>query len=222
MCGRVDLHTPAQEIAAHFDAAWTQSATQFVPGWNLAPTRHLLIVTEAGGQRRLETAIWGLLPHWAKEPRMARPINARAETVADAPMFRDAFRHSRCLVPIDGFYEWHRVGGVKQPWYFHLRGGEPFALAGLLARWQPGSERQLDTCAVVTTDANALMEPVHDRMPVIVAQSDWNAWLAGGREAARALMRPYIGEDLVADRVSRRVNNANNDGPELILPERDE
>ena len=218
MCGRVDLHTPAQEIALHFEAVWGESAAQFVPGWNIAPSRPLLLVTQDGGERRLQSAVWGLLPHWAKDTTMARPINARGESVAEKPMFRDAFRKTRCLIPIDGFYEWHREGAAKQPWYFHMRELEPFALAGLLSHWRGGTDQQLDSCAVITTSANSVMAPVHERMPVIVARADWGAWLSGETAPARDLLRPFACEGLVAERVSRRVNRASNDGPDLIEP----
>lgn len=203
-----------------FEAVWSQTAARFVPGWNIAPTRPLLAVTQAGGERLLQSATWGLLPHWAKDPAMVRPINARAESVADKPMFRDAFRKTRCLIPIDGFYEWQREGAARQPWYFHMRDGEPFALAGLLSHWLPATGQPLDSCAVITTSANAVMAPVHDRMPVIVAPADWGAWLSGDPALARDLLRPFVGDDMVADRVSKRVNRASNDGPDLIEPER--
>lgn len=219
MCGRVDLHTPAQEIALRFEALWSESATQFRPGWNIAPTRPLLVLAQDDGVLRLQSALWGLLPHWAKDPSMRRPINARAESVAQTPMFRDAFRKTRCLIPIDGFYEWHRQAAAKQPWYFHMQEREPFALAGLLARWRGGTDQALSTCAVITTTANAVMAPVHDRMPVIIARADWSAWLAGEPAAAEVLLRPFAGEGLVADRVSTLVNRAANDGPDLIEPE---
>lgn len=202
-----------------FEAVWSQSASQFVPGWNIAPTRPLLVVTQAGGERLLQSATWGLLPHWAKDPAMVRPINARAETVAAKPMFRDAFRKARCLLPIDGFYEWQRDGAVRQPWYFHMRDRGPFALAGLLSQWCPATGQPLDSCAVITTSANAVMAPVHDRMPVIVARADWGTWLSGETILAGDLLRPLGGDGLVVDRVSKRVNKASNDGPDLIEPE---
>ena len=225
MCGRIDLHSPAQEIALRFEALFGMDATAVTPGWNIAPARKILAVIDSSGQRQLVGFSWGFVPRWAKDLEGPKPINARSDTVFDKPMFRDAIRRRRCLIPADGFYEWRRVGSRKQPYYFRMADGKPFALGGI---WETWTERRgeeegytVHTCAILTTAANGMMAPIHDRMPVIIAPEDYSAWLSsdahGSRELSR-LMAPFDPERMAAHSVGMRVNRAANDGPDLIVP----
>ena len=205
MCGRFALHAHPDVVALEFGLA---SIPQFAPRYNIAPTLPVLIVRKEGPA----TVRWGLVPHWAKDASMgARMNNARAETVAEKPAFRDAYRGRRCLIPASGFYEWKSEFGLRQPYYVHPAQGELFAFAGLWEQW-----RDLQTCAVITTDANTKMAAVHDRMPVIVARADYAAWLSG----QEGLLRPCPDAAIELRRVSRAVNNARNDTADLIEPEK--
>lgn len=210
MCGRYALHASPEVIALQFGLA---TVPAFAPRYNIAPTAQVLVVREGGAAM----VRWGLVPRWAKDPSMgARMNNARAETVAGKPSFREAWRKRRCLIPASGFYEWKLEHGLKQPYYIHPAAGELFAFAGLWERWE-GAGGPLETCAVITTEANAVMAPIHDRMPVLVAPEDYRGWLDGGERAA-ALLAPCPPGAIAARRVSRAVNRAANDGPDLLLP----
>jgi len=176
----------------------------YAPRYNIAPTSQVLII------RQNEAAMvrWGLVPRWAKDPAIGVKMkNARAESVADKPSFREAYRKRRCLVPANGFYEWKPEGGRKQPYYIHPSGGALFAFAGLWEQWN-----DLQTCTVITTDANEKMAQVADRMPVIVSPAEYSTWLDGGEMPLRAC--PDSAIDI--RRVSRAVNNARNDMPALL------
>ncbi|HEX2650918.1 MAG TPA: SOS response-associated peptidase [Burkholderiales bacterium] len=209
MCGRFALHAHPDVVKLQFGLA---ALPPFDAHYNIAPTMPVLIVRRAGDAAVATNVRWGLVPHWAKDPSMgARMNNARAETVAEKPAFRDAYRSRRCLIPASGFYEWKSEFGLRQPYYVHPAEGELFAFAGLWEQW-----RDLQTCAVITTEANAKMAAVHDRMPVIVARADYAAWL-GGQEG---LLRPCPEASIAIRRVSRAVNNARNDEPALIEGER--
>lgn len=211
MCGRYALHASPEVVALQFGLA---SVPAFAPRYNIAPAAQVLVVRADGAA----TVKWGLVPRWAKDVKGNPPIgagmnNARAETVAEKPSFRDAFRKRRCLIPASGFYEWKLEGRLKQPYYIHPAAGELFAFAGLWERWE-GPGGPLETCAVITTEPNAVMAPIHERMPVIVAPADYGRWLAG----AGGLPGPCPPESIAAHPVSRAVNRAANDGPELLLP----
>jgi putative SOS response-associated peptidase YedK len=191
------------------------------PRYNIAPTQPVVAVRpgeRAGREARMLR--WGLVPFWAKDLAMgSRMINARGETVAEKPAFRQAFRRRRCLIPADGFYEWQKVPGGKQPWYISARGEGPLAFAGLWERWDKrGTETPVESCTIVTTAANATLAPLHDRMPVILDPAAWDAWLGADTPSAelRDLLRPAPDGLLAARTVSRRVNSPANDGPELI------
>lgn len=209
MCGRFALHAHPDVVRLQFGLA---AMPDFEPRYNIAPTMQVLIVRGDGAA----TVRWGLVPHWAKDakgnPAMGAGMhNARAETVAEKPAFRDAYRSRRCLIPASGFYEWKSEFGLRQPYYVHPSGGELFAFAGLWEQW-----RELQTCTVVTTDANARMSALHDRMPVIIERAAHAAWLDG----EEGLLRPCPDAAIAIRRVSRAVNNARNDSPGLIEPER--
>src|SRR5262249_41316010 len=173
------------------------------------PTQTVPVVRAAEGGRQLALARWGLIPHWATDPAIGnRLINARSETVAEKPSFRDAFRQRRCLIPATVFCEWWAPAGGKQPFHFRLREGRPFAFAGLWERWQ-GGDGAVESCAILTTEANAVVRPVHERMPVILPPEDFAAWLdtSWPPEELQALLRPYLAEEMEARAVSRRVND---------------
>src|SRR5262245_21616149 len=205
MCGRFALHAHPDVVKLQFGLA---ALPQFEPRYNIAPTMQVLIVRQGGAA----AVRWGLVPHWAKDASMgARMNNARAETVAEKPAFRDAFRSRRCLIPASGFYEWKSEFGLRQPYYVHPSEGELFAFAGLWEQW-----RDLQTCTVITVDANAKMAEVHDRMPAIVARADYDAWLSG----TEGLLKPCPEEAIAIRRVSRAVNNARNDTASLLNEEK--
>ena len=218
MCGRFVQSSPVERYARMFGAAAT---VESAPRYNAAPTQPILAVRVApSGMRELVPLRWGLIPAWSAGPdNRYSMINARAETVHQKPAYRDAFRRRRCLIPADGFYEWRQECSGREPYYIRLRDGEPFAFAGLWESWQqPGGER-IDSCTIIVTEANELVRPIHDRMPVILPPESHTAWLdPDQRDPARLLplLRPYPAQAMAAWRVSRRVNNPRHDGPDLI------
>ncbi|HEX6710095.1 MAG TPA: SOS response-associated peptidase [Rubrobacter sp.] len=216
MCGRYTLSTPAGRLAEEFQL---DAKVDFPPSYNVAPTQEVAAVLEEGGKRRLEMLRWGLVPSWADDPEIgARMINARSETAPQKPSFRSAFRSKRCLIPADGFYEWKREPGGKQPYYFHMHDGRPFAFAGLWERWEKGGT--LLSCAILTTRANSVLEGIHDRMPVILPPGSYDAWLDpdADKEQLIDLMSPYPGDDLETYPVSRFVNSPRNNDERCIEP----
>ena len=217
MCGRFAFYSPAEATAALFGAA---GSFDLGPRYNIAPTQDIAAVRDAGDEGRELVALrWGLVPFWAKDPAIGnRMINARAETVAEKPAFRAAYRRRRCLVLADGFYEWHREGSVKIPYFISLASEEPFAFAGLWEQWRSKeTDESLQTATLVTTQANDFLAPLHHRMPVILDRDRADRWLAGDDElvATAAADCPR----LRAWPVDRRVNNARNEGDELIEPD---
>lgn len=238
MCGRFTLRASASEVAEAFGLL---EVAPFAPLFNVAPTQAVAVVRhvpEAGdSQRDLVWMHWGLVPSWAKDRSMgARMINARAETAATKPAYRAAFRRRRGLVVADGFYEWQQPertaglgvgklagrgkGDKKQPFFFHMQDDRPFAFAGLWESWESPDGSNLDSCTILTTDANDLMRPIHDRMPVILAPDDYGRWLDQAIEPSEVelLLRPYLGSDLVAYPIGTYVNNPTHDAPQCIAP----
>ncbi len=214
MCGRFAFYSPSEATAALFGV---DGALAVEARYNIAPTQFVASIRDNSEQQReLVMLRWGLVPSWAKDAAIGnRMINARAETVAEKPSYRAAFKHRRCIVLADGFYEWHREGDVKTPYYISLASGEPFALAGLWESWQDKQTGEsLQTTTLLTIAANEFMQPLHHRMPVILQTATANEWLAGPIE--------YLDEAaerapaLQAWPVDRRVNNARNQGEELI------
>ena len=204
MCGRYALHSNPDVVALLFGLS---DVPAYQPRYNIAPTAQVLVVREGGAAM----VKWGLVPRWAKDPSMgARMNNARAETVAEKPSFREAYRKRRCLIPANGFYEWRLEGGGKQPYYIHPSGGALFAFAGLWEQWN-----DLQTCAVITTESNDKMAAVHERMPVIVSPAEYATWLAGGAIP----LRPCPSSAIDVHRVGRAVNNARNEAPSLVEPD---
>lgn len=218
MCGRYALYGPSSRYSRRFGVP--EDECHFGDRYNVAPSLKLPVVrTAEDGSRHVIEAVWGLLPRWVQDPKaINHPINAKAETAATKPMFRHAYRHARVLVPAAGFYEWQVRESGKQPYFIRLADDEPMGFAGLLERWE-GSDGLSLSFAILTTDANELMAPIHNRMPVIVRPSDYEAWLDPALTDPAMmdqLARPYPAELMEAWPVSRAVNNARSEGPELI------
>ncbi len=223
MCGRYELHANPAAIALAFGLAHAPSVR---PRYNVAPMQEVPIVrVSAGGARELVAVRWGLVPRWAKDPAIgSKMINARGETVATKPSFRTAFRRHRCLVPANGFYEWMPAAdGRKQPVLIAMKDGDVFAFAGLYERWLTGDGEPLDSCTILTTDANDLLRAVHDRMPVIVPPDQYARWLDPAQDGPQALVAPYPSEAMTWWPVSSRVNSVRHDDASMIerLPDSD-
>jgi putative SOS response-associated peptidase YedK len=220
MCGRISLSTPPDELAEEFEL--TQLPLDFRPRYNIAPSQKILaIVAEPGAGRRASFFRWGLVPFWAKDPSIGnRMINARAETVAEKPAYRNAFARRRCLVPVDGFYEWRKQGSGKVPMHIRLASDRPFALAGMWEEWKPKGGVPLRSCTILTTSCNPFMAPIHDRMPVILPRDARARWLDPASSPAdlRDLLVPYSETDLHAYEVSTLVNSPANDVAECLEP----
>ena len=219
MCGRYNLTLPPEEIAAHFGLANVPEAT---PRYNIAPTQDVLaIVPVENGERAAVFFRWGLIPSWSKEIKIGdRLINARAETVAEKPAFRSAFRKRRCLIPATGFYEWQKRDGFKQPYHVHRVDDQPFCFAGLWEHWE-NTGQSIQSCTILTTAANDLMAPIHDRMPVILPADAFAAWLdhrISDPVRLKPLLQACSKEHLVAERISTRVNSPAHDDPACIKP----
>lgn len=217
MCGRYELHSHPDVIALQFGLA---VVPPMQPHYNIAPQQMVPVVRlNRAGERELAIMRWGLVPYWSKDPKMgARMINARAETVVEKPAYRDAFRRHRCLVPADAFFEWLPAGPRKQPMRLHRSDGALLGIAGLYDRWRAPDGSELVTCTLLTTRATGVAARIHERMPVIVASSDYQRWLEGAPEAAAELLQSPVEPDLDAHPVSLRVNDVRNDDPGLIEP----
>ena len=225
MCGRYRLSTHPHALYEQFALEMENPDEREVPPrYNIAPTQPVLAVrARPDGRRELVLLHWGLIPGWAKDPAIGnRMINARAETVAEKPSFRNALRRRRCLIPADGFYEWKTTGrGPKQPFDIARSDGKPFAFAGLWEHWQGPNGEEIESCAIVTTEANALMRQIHARMPVVLAPEDYAAWLAseGGKaDNVLGLLAPRDWPGMRAQPVSTYVNNARHEGAQCIAP----
>lgn len=226
MCGRFTLRTPPAVLIQQFGLTLVPDELSHLgPRYNIAPTQSVLAVRPLPDSGREGVFLhWGLIPSWADSPSIGnRMINARGDTVHQKPAFRHSFRRQRCLVPADGYYEWQKQAeGKKQPYLFHLPGEEPFAFAGLWEHWQsrdPGGP-VIESCALITTEPNALASTVHDRMPVILQPRDYDAWLDPQTDPARLrqLLLPFTDEVLTAEPVSTYVNKPTNDDPRCVEP----
>ena len=221
MCGRYVMATPTDALVERFQIDEVR-VDDLPASWNVAPTDPVASIVEREGQRRLGTLRWGLVPHWAKNPKdAAKRINARAETVHDNASFRDAFMRHRCLIPADGFYEWQkRPDGKKQPFFIKPADGAPIVFAGLWAAWRdPATEEWLRTCTIITTDANERVRPLHNRMPVVLDPDDYATWLDPETDdviALKALLVPAPDDALEIVAVNPAVNSVRNNGPELL------
>lgn len=219
MCGRFTLNTSAKIIAEFFKLS---EVPDIKPRYNIAPTQSIATVTvfPEKNQRQFQFMRWGLIPSWAKDMKIgSHTINARSETVAEKPAFRSAIKHRRCLIIADGFYEWQPQGKKKQPYYFTMANGEPFAFAGLWENWESPEAENIVSCSIITTAANSTVQPVHDRMPVILPQGNWEQWLDPSVDKAQEvlpLLQPYDQAAMKANAVSTIVNSPTRDSPECI------
>jgi len=224
MCGRFTNQYSWEELHKLYSLS-DQSfpPSNFPPHYNAAPTQELPVIRLKDGKREAALLKWGLVPSAAKDAKeAAKLINARGETVAEKPSFRSAFRHRRCLVPADGFYEWKKLGPKeKQPWFITLKNKEPFAFAGLYEGWIPREGPKLETFAIITTSPNALLAPIHDRMPVILTRETWRQWLGEellSPDKLKTLLKPLDAAKMEGWPVDKRVGNVANDDAKLIEP----
>ena len=221
MCGRFSNNAKATQIEKEFKIGKVNPKL-FTPRYNIAPTQTIAAVLESDSERIIEGLRWGLIPSWAKDETIgSKLINARAETLAEKPSFRDAFKNKRCIIPASGFFEWQKQAkGAKQPFYFHLTGKEVFGFAGLYEHWlDRETGEQIETCTIITTAANEVLEPVHDRMPVILKSGDYDRWLDAKEKDTgnlQKLLAPYPSAEMESYRVSKAVNIPGKDSPELI------
>ena len=223
MCGRYVLHGPKSRIIVGFSV---RELPPFTPRYNIAPTTDVItILIGRSGERIARTMRWGLVPGWAKDPAIGAKLNnARADTIGQKPAFRNAFRRFRCILPANGFYEWRAASqpkARKQPFYIHPPDTDGlFAMAGLMERWN-GPDGPLYTCCVITTDANPVMAPIHDRMPVLLQPSQFDAWLDphnDDAEGLKAMLLPATPDAIAVHAVDPAVNQARNEGEHLIEP----
>lgn len=219
MCGRFTLRTPPKDLVEVFQLLHTLEMT---PRYNIAPTQPVAVVRQGASCREMSFLRWGLVPSWAKDIKIgASLINARADTIATKPSFRTAFKRRRCLIPADGFYEWKKgEGKTKQPFYIRLKKDYPFAFAGLWEHWEGPDNSTIDSCTIMTTDANETLRPLHDRMPVILHEEDYDRWLDPKTDPTQLgeLLKPYPPEEMTAFPISTFVNNARNESAQCIEP----
>ncbi len=219
MCGRYAFFSPAEAVKRVFAL---EDVPALEPRYNIAPTQDVATVRTGGeGARAFAMLHWGLVPKWAKERAIGnRMINARSETLAEKPSFREAFKKRRCLVLADGWYEWQVAAGGKQPWFIRSKDARPFAFAGLWERWkEPATGSLLESCTIVTTDAAESIRKIHERMPVVLEETDWDRWMDtafSDTGVLSGLLKPCDPKTLEAWPVSREVNAPKNQGPELI------
>lgn len=218
MCGRYSITTSTEAMRRLFQF---EEQPNLQPRYNVAPTQSAPVIRERDGARHIGMLRWGLLPKWSKDASgAAKMINARSETIAEKPAYREAFRARRCLVPADGFYEWRVQGKTKQPYRICLADGGAFAFAGLWESWADPNEDGaiVETYTVATVVAAASIEHIHHRMPVMLEVENYQTWLTGDSEAAAALLKPFHDEKLRSFEVSPRVGNVRNDDPDLLEP----
>jgi len=217
MCGRFALKNP-KALKAAFDL---KDMPDLPPRYNIAPSQDIAIIRADANGRHLSLAHWGLIPSWAKESdKSYSTINARAETVDTKPTFRAPFKRHRCIIPTDGFYEWHEEGGIKIPHHIGMKDGSPFALAGLWDVWK-GPQGEVTSCTIIVTEANQFMKSLHDRMPVILAPSDYERWLDQSYQDTanlKSLLCPASEDGLTEWKVGRQLNNPLHEGPDCSVP----
>jgi putative SOS response-associated peptidase YedK len=220
MCGRFTLRTNARDLVEIFQQL---HEVELSPRYNVAPTQSVAVIRQVERHRELSMMRWGLVPIWSKDPKAGPPlINARADTVATKPSFRTAFKKRRCLIPVDGFYEWQKTGAkTKQPFYIRMAKDHPFAFAGLWEHWRGADSSAIDSCTIITTDANDTLRPIHDRMPVILPEDEYDKWLDPKCEDPSKLcelLKPYRSEEMTAFPISTFVNSPRNDSAKCIDP----
>lgn len=220
MCGRFTLQLPPEFLAEIFGLT---EVPAYPARYNIAPTQKIpTIRTDADYRNRFDLLSWGLIPSWAKDKSQAsHMINARSETIAEKPAFKQAFKHRRCLIPSSGFYEWFAVGKEKHPLFIHLKNDLPMVFAGIWEHWKSPEGENIETCSILTTASNKLIEPIHDRMPVILHPQEFDLWLDRDlteHEKLKQLFQPYPADLMDMYQVSTMVNSPRNDSPELIKP----
>jgi putative SOS response-associated peptidase YedK len=221
MCGRFTLTVNPADLQDAFSNY--SFPARFAPRFNIAPTQPILAIPN-DDKLRADFFTWGLIPMWAKDPEIGnRLINARGETLAEKPSFRGSYRHKRCLILADGFYEWKSFGGrkTKTPYYILMQGHKPFAFAGLWDHWESPDGSSIQSCTIITTTPNELMASIHDRMPVILHPRDYARWLDPAPQTSenlQPLIKPFPADDMTAYAVSTLVNKVTNDMPELVVP----
>jgi putative SOS response-associated peptidase YedK len=222
MCGRFTNSAKARDIEREFKVVGKLNNVSFEPRYNIAPTQLIPAVIETDGERAVNEFRWGLIPSWAKDETIGNNlINARAETLAEKPSFKNAYAARRCIIPASGFYEWQKKGaGAKQPFYFYLKDKDVFGFAGLWEEWTDKKTGELiETCTIITTAANEVLAPVHDRMPVILKAEDYDRWLDEKEkkpERLQTLLAPYPASEMASHAVGRAVNTPTYNSPELI------
>jgi len=221
MCGRFTLTVNPADLQDTFSNY--SFPVKFAPRFNIAPSQPVLAIPN-DNKLAADFFVWGLIPMWAKDPSIgSRLINARGETLAEKPSFRGSYRHKRCLILADGFYEWKTFGDrkTKTPYFIHMKDRQPFAMAGLWDSWESPDGSSIKTCTIITTTPNSLMEMIHDRMPVILHSRDYARWLDAAPqtpENLQPLIKPFSADAMSAYPVSTLVNKPANDMPELVVP----
>lgn len=217
MCGRFTLRTPKERIKREFQL---QGEPSVEARYNISPSQNILAVRQNIDGREAAELKWGLIPSWSKDASIgSRLINARSETVLEKPSFREAFKKRRCIIPADGFYEWARIGGKKQPYYFRLRDEHLFGFAGLWDRWKRQDGEVIESCTILTTEANEILAPVHDRMPVILNPDTYDLWLnedSRNAESLKELLQPFPDSEMIGYAVSTQVNSPQAHGDSLV------
>jgi putative SOS response-associated peptidase YedK len=219
MPGRFEVHSAREIIARIFGV--DAGDIEYAPNYNIAPSQDILIVLH-DGTRRLVKSRWGFIPSWSKDPATGyKMINARAESLAEKQSFKAAFEKQRCLVIADGFYEWKKEGAIKKPYYFRLKSGMPFGFAGLFNVWTSPEGERITTSTIITTDANELVRPIHDRMPAIVPVDQYTRWLDPSLHESKILsqvLKPYPSEEMECYSVTPKMNSVKYNDPENIKP----
>lgn len=224
MCGRYTLHSSKEDIEEHFDAKTESNGDLYEPRYNIAPgTINPVVVRNDAGHRMITGYRWGLIPPWADDENTGyNMINARAETLQEKKTYKKPFQYRRCIIPANGFYEWKTEERKKQPFYIRLLSEELIGFAGLFERWAPKNQKEVYSYTIITTEANALVQPLHDRMPVILKKQDYGTWLDPQQQdldRLQGLLQPYDEITHMATyRVTDEVNKPQNDKPELIQP----
>ncbi|MCU1808167.1 SOS response-associated peptidase [Cytobacillus firmus] len=218
MCGRFSLEEDINKLQQYFNF---EVAEEITPRFNIAPSQRILTIISDGQNRRAGTMKWGLVPFWAKEEKIGyKMINARSESIEEKPSFKHAFKRRRCLIVATGFYEWQKTEEGKQPYRFIMKDNRPFAFAGLWETWKKG-EKPLHTCTIITTTPNAVTEDIHDRMPVILKEEDYDSWMDPHNqdtELLKTLLVPYAAEEMAKYKVSDLVNSPRNDVADVLSP----
>jgi putative SOS response-associated peptidase YedK len=219
MCGRFEIHSALEIIARIFGV--DSIPIEYRPNYNIAPSQDILMIRQ-DGKRLLGRCRWGFIPSWSREiPKGFQMINAKAETVAEKPSFRKAFENQRCLIPADGFFEWEKTGTGERPYYIRLRSKAPFGFAGIYGIWTPPNGKPICTSAIITTEANEAIRPIHDRMPVIVSPDKYELWLDPSVRERRLLaeiLGPFPSADMELYPVTRNMNSYRHNKPENIHP----